>query len=267
MADWLELRSYSGRLFYAPPSRFSVPDLPTGYFRPRVPRPHTLHIAYAPADRSKRHLAKPKLKVLVKLLSDKLATPKDNAKRFFRFVTSSQTPNKLDPSGIGPAAVHKQYRWSAISSVSTTPSVTPNLPDMTSGDGGRNGRARGNSGIGGPISGILHRPTLSDEVRTASDASIKSITSEKSASGIFGDEKPIASGNGVSVSISLAEPVLFLQGFDQADITNRTTTLLRGSLRLRVSKSAKIKAITLAFRGRANTEWPEGVCWDADKVT
>jgi hypothetical protein len=76
--------------------------------------------------------------------------------------------------------------------------------------------------------------------------------------GIVCPEKPVASGNGVSVSLALAEPMLFLQGFEQNDISSSKTTMLRGSLVLRVSKPAKIKSINLRFRGRAVTEWPEG---------
>lgn len=72
------------------------------------------------------------------------------------------------------------------------------------------------------------------------------------------DEKPLASGNGVSVGISLAEPVLFLQGFEQAELAQRSTAMLRGSLHLRVTKSAKIRAVTLKFKGVAQTKWPEG---------
>jgi hypothetical protein len=73
------------------------------------------------------------------------------------------------------------------------------------------------------------------------------------------EEKPLASGNGVSVGIALAEPVLFLQGFDNGDLqANRSTAMLRGSLHLKVSKPAKIKSVTLRFRGRATTKWPEG---------
>lgn len=72
------------------------------------------------------------------------------------------------------------------------------------------------------------------------------------------EEKPLASGNGVSISIALAEPALYLQGFDQADLGNRATTMLRGTFHLKIQKAAKIKSISLSFRGRAETEWPEG---------
>ena len=114
--------------------------------------------------------------------------------------------------------------------------------------------------VGGPISGMLHRPSLAENVRTASQISHSSVTSNSSTSTVpgIGEERPLASGNGVSLSIALAEPVLFLQGFDQSDLGNQTTALLRGSFHLRVSKTAKIKTISLAFRGKAETDWPEG---------
>ncbi|KAF2666697.1 hypothetical protein BT63DRAFT_376284 [Microthyrium microscopicum] len=74
------------------------------------------------------------------------------------------------------------------------------------------------------------------------------------------DEKPIASGNGVSMAIALAEPVLFLQGFEHGDLAaNRSTAMLRGSLHLKVTKPIKIKTVSLRFNGKAITRWPEGI--------
>jgi len=72
------------------------------------------------------------------------------------------------------------------------------------------------------------------------------------------EEKPLASGNGINVGISLTEPVLFLQGFEHAEHSDRSTAMLRGTLNLRVTKATKIKAITLKFRGKSTTKWPEG---------
>lgn len=105
---------------------------------------------------------------------------------------------------------------------------------------------------------MIHRPSLAENVRTASANSVSSTGSGPGMVSGTMEEKPIASGNGVSLSIALAEPVLFLQGFDQSEAGNQNTTMLRGSFHLRVSKAAKIKTISLAFRGRAETEWPEG---------
>lgn len=75
----------------------------------------------------------------------------------------------------------------------------------------------------------------------------------------FTDQKPIASGNGVAVYVQTAEPVLFLQGYDANDASSHSTTMLRGSLLVRCSKQAKLKSISLSFKGRSETDWPEGI--------
>lgn len=74
-------------------------------------------------------------------------------------------------------------------------------------------------------------------------------------------DKPVASAAGVSCSITLAEPYVYLSGFDlasHAPISQNSTAMIRGKLVLNVTKSAKIKAVTLSFCGKARTEWPEG---------
>lgn len=82
--------------------------------------------------------------------------------------------------------------------------------------------------------------------------------------GSFVAEKAVCSGSGVSCYIVLAEPTIFLTGLDhdasgrETHHTARSSAMLRGIVRLNVSKSAKIKAVTLKFTGKARTEWPEG---------
>ncbi|KAI9775549.1 MAG: hypothetical protein M1839_001027 [Geoglossum umbratile] len=71
------------------------------------------------------------------------------------------------------------------------------------------------------------------------------------------DEKPVASAGSVSVSIVLAEPMLFLHGFEPIDINDRAPAMLRGSMVVRVTKTTKIKSIYLHFTGKSRTEWPE----------
>lgn len=83
---------------------------------------------------------------------------------------------------------------------------------------------------------------------------------------MLAEDKPLASGNGVSVGVTLTEPVLFLQGFEQTDTSDRSTAMLRGTLNLKVTKPTKIKAITLKFRGKALTKWPEGKVTSACKL-
>lgn len=75
-------------------------------------------------------------------------------------------------------------------------------------------------------------------------------------------EKPICSGNGVACYIQLAEPVIYLAGLDHdgtsRDSPSNHSAMVRGKLIMKVAKSAKIKAVTLIFTGKARTEWPEG---------
>ena len=120
------------------------------------------------------------------------------------------------------------------------------------------GPPRPSAVVGGPVSGMIHRPALVESVRTASQTSAGSNGSNEGMTHPIIEERPLASGNGVALSITLAEPVLFVQGFDHSELSDQTTSMLRGSFHLRVSKSAKIKAISLSFKGRAETEWPEG---------
>ncbi|XP_044718899.1 putative arrestin-related trafficking adapter C2D10.04 [Hirsutella rhossiliensis] len=96
--------------------------------------------------------------------------------------------------------------------------------------------------------------------------SLMSVRSAKSAVSSLVAEvpKPVASGSGVTCSILMAEPNVFLSGFDHDHDTQREsssggTALLRGKLHLSVSKNVKIKAVQLKLIGRARTEWPEGI--------
>lgn len=244
MVGHQQFRSRSGRLLYAPERDSSVPYASLVYFRPRVARPVILQVSHARTDTS--YLPASSRKV------GKLANTREGAKRFIRFITS--TPSGLEPTSTTAGSNSSTSQLSA--DIAMTTSAPREIPP---GEGGNNGNGRPDAAVGGPISGMLHRPALAETIRAASNESGRSTTSRSSSAGpVIGVEKPIASGNGVSVSIALAEPVLFLQGYDQHDATNRTTAMLRGTFHLKVTKSAKIKAVTLKFRGKAETEWPEG---------
>ncbi|KAL8944687.1 MAG: hypothetical protein Q9216_000255 [Gyalolechia sp. 2 TL-2023] len=244
-----EVKSRRGRLYYAPFTSSVVPPLGPGLFHARIPRPRILRIvAVAPEyrlDFTQTQNNRNPFKFA------KLEHSRESAKRLLRFVTSStpSTSNPPDPSSNNPG---RSRASSALASASQD-----QLNEMAAIDG----RLRGHS-VGGPVSGMMHRPSLSESVRTASNTSAGSTgnsgsTSFRSAN--LDEAKPLASANGVSISITLAEPVIFLQGFDQSELGNRTTSMLRGSLHLKVTKTAKIKTISLNFRGRAETEWPEGI--------
>lgn len=100
---------------------------------------------------------------------------------------------------------------------------------------------------------------------TLSNASRPSLSAGTLLNGKIGSdsEKPVCSGNGVSCSIILAEPVIYLTGLDHDGTTNHsqsnTSALLRGKLQLNVTKSVKLKTVTLKFTGRGRTDWPEGM--------
>ncbi|KAI0481260.1 hypothetical protein GGR56DRAFT_312475 [Xylariaceae sp. FL0804] len=75
--------------------------------------------------------------------------------------------------------------------------------------------------------------------------------------------KPVASGSGVQCSIILAEPNVFLTGFEhdghpRHEAAN-SSALLRGKLQLNVTKNVKLRSVTLKLHGKARTEWPEGI--------
>lgn len=128
--------------------------------------------------------------------------------------------------------------------------------------------------ISGPLNAHLQRPRLNSDFRGPSGAASLHSSSAHGATSRpetvpveasvipnlnLEDEKPIVSGNGVSVAIHLAEPVLFLQGFENPDHAPGNTAMLRGALHIRVQKAAKIKTVSLKFKGTAVTKWPEGI--------
>lgn len=71
--------------------------------------------------------------------------------------------------------------------------------------------------------------------------------------------KTLCNRSAAIVSVHLAEPVLFLAGFEPSEYSDRSPAVLRGSLILKLLKPSKIKTIALVFKGRARTEWPEGI--------
>ncbi|KAF2806581.1 uncharacterized protein BDZ99DRAFT_538933 [Mytilinidion resinicola] len=246
MTGYLPVYSERGRLSYIPDNLYQPPGAPLGLFQPRSRRPHRIHIAHVPPEYT-IYLNKQKKQRTVRrrtILIEKLAGPRENAKRFLRSFIAS-------PIHSDAQSDHSSHRSSIASDISgaTTPSRRWSQTDTM--------RTNSRDVVGGPVSGIINRPHLVESVRTNSGRPAKSTTS--SVVRAVPEEKPLASGNGINVSVSLAEPVLFLQGFEHSEHSERSTAMLRGSLRLNVTKQSKIKAVTLKFRGKAVTKWPEGI--------
>lgn len=243
MTGYLELKSRSGRLFYCPSSGDEhLRDYQTGYPPSRYPSERQTWFSRQVSNR--RLPASQARHTWEEFAGSALGKAQEYAKSLVDFwIPCSRGRPSLERAG--PPAYPE---------VPLVPSGSENMSTI---DSARRGSIRPSSIVGGPISGMVHRPSLVEDIRTASTNSNMSIGSGLGIVGA-GEERPLASGNGVALSIALAEPVLFLQGFDQSEQGNQTTTMLRGSFHLRVSKSAKIKTIFMTFRGRAETEWPEG---------
>ncbi|ORY15263.1 or S-antigen, C-terminal domain-domain-containing protein [Clohesyomyces aquaticus] len=246
MTDYLHVYTDRGRLSYLPDHLPDPLRVRRGPFQARGRRPHRIHTAHVAPDPSlfpRRRQTSSR-----SYITEKLAGPRDNAKRFLRsFIDTHFTqPDRHSTESTSPrsslssaraylASPPDSRRWSwATSEMRTSPR---------------------NSMIGGSLA---PRPALADGHRSGSSrSSAKSLAS--SAIRTLPEDKPLASGNGINVGISLTEPVLFLQGFEQTEHSDRSTAMLRGRLTLKVTKPSKVKAITLKFRGKATTKWPEGI--------
>jgi hypothetical protein len=264
MSGPITLSYYTSRgTVYYTPTNFSLEKsrparLPEPPCRPRQRRPHSIHITRLPAGfvpfdlRPPPPPPQPKKASRFRIELRKLAS-RENAKRVLGSVFS---PFTSLPSPASPSA--------GTSSRSTTPDTSRPLRtsfSTASADPNTIFARRAAAGI------LLDEPTMSrpplgessNGATPRNSISAASLVPSKSTHEAV---KPVCSGNGVSCSIILAEPVLYLVGLDH-DGTNRDSSsnsaILRGKLQLKITKSAKLKAVTLKFSGKTRTDWPEGM--------
>lgn len=102
-------------------------------------------------------------------------------------------------------------------------------------------------------------PTVSMSLGPASGQDTPSASDATASFPALRHEKIVATGSGIAVGIALTEPVLFLQGYDQNDPSTKKSAILRGQLHLKITKSVKVKKISICFRGHAQTDWPDGM--------
>ena len=198
----------------------------------------------------------------------KLAASRESARRFLKSVIAA--PHTSESSNQNPRAFGKRRSWSPLKR-SHSGDGTAGANEESEAAGTMRTGIRGS--ISGPIAAHPARPRLLSDARNNSTASGQSIPHRNAPTPRaqpgpidsivtpfnLEDEKPLASGNGVSMGIYLAEPVLFLQGFENTESAPGNTAMLRGSLHIRVQKSAKIKTVSLKFKGKTITKWPEGI--------
>ncbi|EJS42931.1 YKR021W [Saccharomyces arboricola H-6] len=73
------------------------------------------------------------------------------------------------------------------------------------------------------------------------------------------DAIPLVQTTTLQVFVKLAEPIVFLKGFESNGLSEIAPSILRGSLIIRVLKANKLKSISITFKGTSRTEWPEGI--------
>ncbi|KAK3680278.1 hypothetical protein LTR78_000656 [Recurvomyces mirabilis] len=257
-----------GVLHYHPPHPLiEDPGKPAQLFRPRRRSPG--RIVVKPLSGSEGEQTKVSYTAPDKpsrLKSFKLAATRENARRFLKSVIAAPLASTPDNT---PANNQKKRRsWS--------PTKRNNSTDDSNSAAGETATMRSGirNSISSPMNQHLQRPRLHSDARNDSGTSGNNASNGNPPSRLettssidtnvipnmdMSDDKPIASGNGVSMAIHLAEPVLFLQGFENTESSPGNTAMLRGSLHLRVQKAAKVKAVTLKFKGKAITKWPEGI--------
>ncbi|KAF2736554.1 hypothetical protein EJ04DRAFT_521953 [Polyplosphaeria fusca] len=245
MTEYLHVYTDRGRLSYVPDHLFDPSRARRRLFQNRSRRPQRIHIAHVGPDPLLFRRQSSNTSYLV----EKLAGPRDNAKRFLRsFIdTHFASPANATSDTVTPRSSLSSRRGS-LSSPPDSRRWSWATGEMRSSP--RNSMAGSLASTNGP------RPTMVDSNRSSGRSSAKSAISSVRT---IPEEKPLASGNGINVGISLTEPVLYLQGFEQTESSERSTAMLRGSLQLKVTKATKIKAIALKFRGKAITKWPEGI--------
>ncbi|RDW88772.1 hypothetical protein BP6252_00804 [Coleophoma cylindrospora] len=259
-----------GTVFYSPSSPRSdrqSPRLPQPPCRPRQARPHSIHITRLPAGfvpydlRPLPACTTPNKLARFRTELKKLAS-RDSVKRVLGSVfspSSSASSTASSSAGLSTRSASPETRSIRDSLLIGAPDVLAS-PARSVASGGTEdpvmsmSRTAGADAQGIPV-GQSHSHSSTESQFAPSTAS--------TASALPHGEKPICSGNGVSVSILLAEPVIYLVGLDHDGTTshssNNSAAILRGRLQLNVTKSAKIKAVTMKFTGRARTEWPEGI--------
>ncbi|KAI1809814.1 hypothetical protein GGS20DRAFT_590208 [Poronia punctata] len=242
---------------------------PTPQIQPRSRRPQSIHIVSYPsgyipseiradlASCKRSSIGKKKKKTNEAVLTDEGSNNRSSRRVFGKVLASFKLPTPQPTSAGTPPAVSVPRSPAEAEPILFAPALTPRPLSM----------------ISLPTSGATSMPgtmpeaprsVMSTALHNAHRNSMISVRSAKSVmSSVTEVPKPVASGSGVSCSILLAEPNIFLTGFDhdghtRAETAN-STALLRGKLQINVTKNVKLKSVTLKLQGRARTEWPEGI--------
>ncbi|PSR77066.1 hypothetical protein BD289DRAFT_378138 [Coniella lustricola] len=285
-----------------PPRASRAPSLPAPQIGPRYPRPHSIHIVsypsgFVPPDlrpRTSQEQQKKKNKNKNRNSRHLVDRQPTRSSRTTTTTTSHSTrlPSTRDRSRslIAPSlpgekrvtTLLNKFKAAFLPSVSAPelprPATSPAAPVATATSSADSSspppQPRTRTRIR-PVSWLSTTPSTqrfsrADCIGVANPSARNSFMSVRSAKNVISSSvheipqsKPTASGSGLSCTILLAEPNVFLTGFDHDGHTRQeshnSTALLRGKLQLNVTKNTKIKAVTLKLLGKARTEWPEGI--------
>ncbi|GAP88864.2 putative arrestin domain-containing protein [Rosellinia necatrix] len=277
-ADQSLTRPSGGNVFYSPGgeerrSCHTGLSFPSPQIQPRERRPQSIHITSYPSgyipDEVRAELAKCRRagkaktkknknnETAVRATNEEEGSHYRSSRRVFEkvlapFKSTTTQPNGVDilpatsvpqtPTETGDVRPHRERPLSMIS-------IPPPGTALAAGAAAPEAR---------------RMSTMGSAFQNAHRNSMMSVRSAKNImSSVTEVPKPVASGSGVQCSIILAEPNLFLTGFDHDGHphheTDNSTALLRGKLQLNITKKVKLKSVTLKLHGKARTEWPEGI--------
>ncbi|RKF58441.1 putative arrestin-related trafficking adapter C2D10.04 [Erysiphe neolycopersici] len=267
----ISYKTKRGVVFYTPPNpsnaELEIARFPSPPCRPRARRPYSIQITRL------SNISDPSIR--------KCSSKRIDLKGFFSYKTAkrllvsalvSLTPKASGEAHRTSSSYQEDLETPGSHNTSSARQTTTGLPKKEL-PARRKRRSKGlsimsRSSIGGgswrPVFNI-EAPTLGNTRSLVNSTGgmigiTRTLTSQQCLSE---EEKPLVSGNEVSCSILLAEPVIYLMGLDHdgtiRDTNGTNVALLRGTLRLNVTKNAKLKSVSLKFSGKAKTLWPEGI--------
>ncbi|OAQ97809.1 hypothetical protein LLEC1_02548 [Akanthomyces lecanii] len=276
----------SGNIFYRPDwlhptdsvtsTETSTERFPAPLIGPRRTRPQAIHILSYPSGYIPRDLRPPPKSFSLRIRRQgQQAKParKIDRRIFLRRLSSlesaccRQTPSPSSSKQLNTAAATKRLRLSQSTNQSVNSGqqsqVAP-APELRSATSPASSITRG-AAVTPLAMTSRRRGTDTAAYRLPADTGYFSsrMMNKSAMTSVTELPKPVASGSGVTCSILLGEQNVFLYGFEHDNhsrMEHRSgTALLRGRLRLNVTKNVKIKAVQLKLLGRARTEWPEGI--------
>lgn len=262
-----QVQSHRGTIYYTPTSPIEKPRLPIPPFQSRERRPHSIHITRFPSGFAFYEPAHPQpnpIEPVKRTNSDyKKLISKRGAKKFITSLLSpfaskakEETPVVVDARSISPEYASPSTPL-PVSRARTLDSYS--LATATVMPANRNSTvmsetfALASPGLNGMRDGNRPKSSSSPTV---------SIFSQHSPTKKPDMCKPVVHGGGVTGYVILTEPYIILTGFEhdgRPRQTENALAMIRGVLKLHVTKTVKIKKVYLKLAGVCETAWPEGM--------